>query len=587
MFCGHSLGASIAEALHCLFHSSGGYSLKCDDSKRVSKIISSGAVTFDSPGQPEAYRIDNSFTKNALKDIWTLNNRPNFINMLNPPCASHFYVCGNEFTFFFVDIADMNLVVESFPALVLSSAYSILKSLVVKMNEGHYMAKISKCIRNRNFDASNPLIWPTYTGDVLRVVFRVGGILRLSPGYIVLRYIMENCWKTDTKEDVELSPTLHPAFNDLAVFPSMWMEVEERKPYKIRTCEQFEQFFNNHCDQSYALLPLVGISGQGKTHTLAKMIDENVDNDLTGSPLKKFIGEGVNNSLIPIIVLWKVTASGERIYAFDMPGLGDGHIDRNFYKGGENFNDMISQHRAHISRVIVVISEKIHFHQRNGDTGKLWRSLGALFDKNIKITVAYNTAETVEKDGRVYCGRLQHYQDQFKKLEISKCIHETITYCAWRSPKDRLKEPKRFDIQHLTDHLDSIIPQVIEDANINRQILQAEDELDKFKKNQSIERKKSFVPLFGPLKSIYDNVRQEEFDLDRVVLDGFSLLFEGVAVSNPISLSAGFVIAYGYKAARHLVITTHDENEEKKLKKKLANRKKKLNSEKPKCDAVT
>ena len=87
LWVGHSLGASIAESCFAKCLNDNGF-------KRL-ELIGKGAVTFDSPGQPERYRtVGNGFTPQMKKMVTTMNNRPNLVNTLTKPIASEFYCCG-------------------------------------------------------------------------------------------------------------------------------------------------------------------------------------------------------------------------------------------------------------------------------------------------------------------------------------------------------------------------------------------------------------------------------------------------------------------------------------------------------------
>ena len=110
-FCGHSLGASVAEALHC--------NIKSEELKKsihpTLDVQSIGAVTFDSPGLSKQFRseVKHGFveidvvatkenTENSMKPtsacdvIWTLNYQPNVMNLLYPPSTKFFFCCGVE-----------------------------------------------------------------------------------------------------------------------------------------------------------------------------------------------------------------------------------------------------------------------------------------------------------------------------------------------------------------------------------------------------------------------------------------------------------------------------------------------------------
>ena len=154
MFCGHSLGASIAEALHC----------KCNAGALYPGVYSVGCVTFDSPGQPEQFRSDkkNGFNEQSLKHMWTLNAPPNVINMLYPPRAVNFYACGMGSQLQISDL--LSIPMSSVSAFLLGIGRAILQSTA-----GHCLDKIRIFIRMRYIGREHAESWPNLSGWFLQM----------------------------------------------------------------------------------------------------------------------------------------------------------------------------------------------------------------------------------------------------------------------------------------------------------------------------------------------------------------------------------------------------------------------------------
>jgi hypothetical protein len=86
--------------------------------------------------------------------------------------------------------------------------------------------------------------------------------------------------------------------------------------YVITKPTDFEDLLKTLPEKS-VILPLIGKSCVGKTHTLARLLQK----DPKKAPFKGLISNGTNNSLLPIIAKWK-TVNDVAIYFIDLPGIG-------------------------------------------------------------------------------------------------------------------------------------------------------------------------------------------------------------------------------------------------------------------------
>ena len=141
---------------------------KClnDNGFKRLELIGKGAVTFDSPGQPERYRtVGNGFTPQMKKMVTTMNNRPNLVNTLTKPIASEFYCCGRGSELL---VSDLSAVINSLFCAVTSADPSKLFKEFTENTNGHKMTRIIEEIKGKRFCSSNPRYWPVPSNRVAK-----------------------------------------------------------------------------------------------------------------------------------------------------------------------------------------------------------------------------------------------------------------------------------------------------------------------------------------------------------------------------------------------------------------------------------
>lgn len=314
IFSGHSLGASLAEALYAR-------TANVVFAKNCSTV---GCVSFDSPGHPQTYD-DLVFSAIDRDNIWSLNARPNIVNTLNKPCAGYmFFSCGLGSSVHFQDLFYLLGMFKTAVSLVAGvglALFVIQESAVAN----HDMVGIIRFIEEFNIRQERAQDWPTHSQRIIKAMIATPLIAAVPPPDL------RDHEETDSKPLTPSTPIDYDTL--LSAAPSSFANFEQGKPYRIANLEDYSKMFPSSPDRDFVVLPLIGCTGQGKTSTLAKLLDNTLEgNQMERSPLNLLIDGGINSSPYPIIAHWKsvdhITNKGEptqttktiRVFLLDLPG---------------------------------------------------------------------------------------------------------------------------------------------------------------------------------------------------------------------------------------------------------------------------
>lgn len=306
VFCGHSLGASLAESVHSLISKKPQYNIK-----------TCGAVTFDSPGQPLSFRKDNDMLAGGTEGIITLNTLPNAINTLNAPCAKEFWACGRG----------ASIPVEWFTLL-----RSNMRFWAGAITE-HGLTNIkSDYLEKKDIHRADYRKWPVTTNWIISC---------FNPRNYVPWFLKPpSPAKSRTKPKVSITPP-EPEFY-LPSMPDRAIDLKEKSFYYMRNRDGFMKIFDS-LDASDAVVILFGHTGAGKTTTMAALQDTD--------EAKLPIGGGTNNSVYPIITSVKPEASDNdspKTLVIDLPGTGAANqaTNTNEYKLTNDYADQLTSDLA-------------------------------------------------------------------------------------------------------------------------------------------------------------------------------------------------------------------------------------------------
>jgi len=491
MLCGHSLGASMAEALHVLY-------------SRHRNFKSVGAVTFDSPGQPAEYRKAHGFTDQAISRIWTLNNRPNIVNTTTAPCAKDFfYSCGLGRHIFLSDLAALGTTIFHE-----RSIRSILSFAVEHVVLSHKLSDILKHIQSGCILREDACSWPVYSGSALRLLH--------SLVTKTVKPLPHHANPLPSNDHVALENNYPQNLNDFV------MSTPYKVPFKLL------KTLIAQCQESDIIIPFVGCTGQGKTTTFGRLINSDLDVRLTGHVLASHVGNGVNNSTSPILVYWKDKSlendKKAKVYLLDIPGFGgnlaDSHFDEivgeivSLSKSNESPYEkapidkqlvMVLNHLGFVfPQVIIVVKNVI-----DEATKEYYAKLGEV-NEETRFTVAYNADLSIEVDSECVKQRRDNYNEIF--AHIANVQH--MTYCA--AKPHTTSEFRGYTIANMESYLlgldmpfspyDNGIVIVPDNSNTEE---------------ESIKEQRSprtwgrfcldFVPVVGPAYNCYENIKDRKY----------------------------------------------------------------------------
>jgi hypothetical protein len=234
--------------------------------------------------------------------------------------------------------------------------------------------------------------------------------------------------------------------------PETLSEFEKKKPYIVDSKGKFGKLFNDIEYPDFVVFPIIGFTGQGKTTTMAKLLDPTVDSLLETSPLEPYVKNGTNNSTVPILLYWddwvpaqenpvdnngfefpaSIEATNKKIFLLDLPGIGgvkDSIVDcfgnkRN--KEGDlasDFVELLKPYKHFISAALLVLKDVVtepHL--------LFYKKLESL--KDMQFLICYNAESHIKINHKYYTDRMNDYKKDFQKIDIKK---DFIAYCAFHN----------------------------------------------------------------------------------------------------------------------------------------------------------
>jgi hypothetical protein len=220
IFCGHSLGASVAQLFHTFVH--------YRKNSYWSTVSPEGVLAFDTPSLSASHTLEE-------KNVTVVNSPINIVNMLNRPRSTHFYACGSGSRVYFPKIFAVCKVFYS------CSVGALVQMILANADE-HRMSSIKAYLMEGNFESAEPDDWFKLSGLAV-------GMLQTFPhpshvAELFARFRRKSSCPVDTKECefMQVGRNMNPAEHEADIptrdpnlqrVPIDINEMEEMAPYYV------------------------------------------------------------------------------------------------------------------------------------------------------------------------------------------------------------------------------------------------------------------------------------------------------------------------------------------------------------------
>ena len=240
VFCGHSLGASLAELLFRL------------SKKKLNDLnfIPVGAITFDSPGLDPVLQDIQPNNSGVI----IVNSGLNIVNMLHKPCCEFLYACGRG------------------SRIAISDVFSFVKNLSGITTSEHPISTILKYLENGVVCKSDPDVWWSIMGVLAGPIKSIRRLFTVKPTPHDVAYPVA---------DIAIIPHVVDVINNyvrpsgLQRVPEQLSNLQQGVPYYVgfeNGSSDLYPFTAQFTPGSDYFLTLIGHTGVGKSSVMKALL---------------------------------------------------------------------------------------------------------------------------------------------------------------------------------------------------------------------------------------------------------------------------------------------------------------------------